>query len=397
MKINALEDLLGVSKATIRYYEDQGLVTPLRMENGYRDYSDEEVQLFQRIIVLRKLGLSIPEIRELIDGKANLHDTLTYNLERLHTHQDEIAVAMKLCEQIKSEASDFTSIDSPKYLKHIYEDEQKGVQFAEAKEISVRQLNLAVTLLGALAGVPAIQNKQFSEHSHEQPLPADIRANKKDGDEYATIGNVIEKGGKLKAVLIAVAVLFLALAIGNGFLIWGGLGFAGKYIFDYNRSGITVLQPDSEELAQLTAIDPEAVGAGRSSELFKFRTNKGLLLTLRGPENGEWAELDSRKIDAEEGYLFVTGDPSSDLEIHVIVNRKSTRYSTRIDDNAHKEKGTKTMINSYQTPLQKEEAIVLFYRADNAWTSVDDSDLYSDILKEAPPDGCYAVVVQDAE
>lgn len=35
MKINELEDLLGVSKATIRYYEDQGLVTPLRMENGY--------------------------------------------------------------------------------------------------------------------------------------------------------------------------------------------------------------------------------------------------------------------------------------------------------------------------------------------------------------------------
>ena len=28
MKINELEDLLGVSRATIRYYEDQGLVTP---------------------------------------------------------------------------------------------------------------------------------------------------------------------------------------------------------------------------------------------------------------------------------------------------------------------------------------------------------------------------------
>ena len=59
MKINELEDLLGVSKATIRYYEDQGLVTPPRMDNGYREYSDQEVQLFQKIIVLRKLGLGI--------------------------------------------------------------------------------------------------------------------------------------------------------------------------------------------------------------------------------------------------------------------------------------------------------------------------------------------------
>ena len=44
MKINELEDLLGVSKATIRYYEDQGLVIPPRTDNGYREYSDEEVQ-----------------------------------------------------------------------------------------------------------------------------------------------------------------------------------------------------------------------------------------------------------------------------------------------------------------------------------------------------------------
>ena len=197
MKINELEDLLGVSKATIRYYEDQGLVTPPRTDNGYREYSDEEVQLFQKIIVLRKLGLGIPEIRDLIDGKAELHDVLEYNMERLRTRQDEIASMMELCGKIEAEATDFASIDSPKYLKHIYENEQKGAHFAETKEISVRQLNLAITLLGMLAGAPVIQNKQFSEHSNDKPLPADIRANKKEGDEYATIGTVLKKGGKL--------------------------------------------------------------------------------------------------------------------------------------------------------------------------------------------------------
>ena len=133
MKINELEDLLGVSKATIRYYEDQGLVTPPRTDNGYREYSDEEVQLFQKIIVLRKLGLGIPEIRDLIDGKAELHDVLEYNMERLRTRQDEIASMMELCGKIEAEATDFASIDSPKYLKHIYENEQKGAHFARNK------------------------------------------------------------------------------------------------------------------------------------------------------------------------------------------------------------------------------------------------------------------------
>ena len=160
MKINELEDLLGVSKATVRYYEDQGLVTPQRSENGYREYSDEDVQLFQKIIVLRKLGLSMTELRDLIDGKAELDDVLSYNIEKLRTRQDEIASAIELCGKIKAEASDFSSIDSPKYLRHIYEDEQKGAHYAEAEEISVRQLNLAITLLGMVAGVPVIQNKQ---------------------------------------------------------------------------------------------------------------------------------------------------------------------------------------------------------------------------------------------
>jgi hypothetical protein len=54
------------------------------------------------------------------------------------------------------------------------------------------------------------------------------------------------------------------------------------------------------------------------------------------------------------------------------------------------------MVNSYQEPLGKERAIVLFYRADNPWTGVGDYDLFNKVLKKAPPDGCYAVTVQDA-
>ncbi len=396
MKINELENLLGVSKATIRYYEDQGLVTPPRTDNGYREYSDEEVQLFQKIIVLRKLGLGIPEIRDLIDGKAELHDVLEYNMERLRTRQDEIASAMDLCGKIEAEAADFASIDSPKYLKHIYENEQKGAHFAETKEISVRQLNLAITLLGMLAGAPVIQNKQFSEHSNDKPLPADIRANKKEGDEYATIGTVLKKGGKLKVVFIAVMLIYLALGIWNGYTVWGGLGSGIKYVVDFNRSGIKMIEPDDKVLAQIAEADPKVNYEGKMSGLFEFHTKKGLTVTLKGPGQEEWTEIDSKKINAKDGYLFITGDPSSELELHVVSDGKSIKYSTEIGDSKHKEAGTDPMVNSYQEPLGKERAIVLFYRADNPWTGVGDYDLFNKVLKKAPPDGCYAVTVQDA-
>ena len=37
-----------------------------------------------------------------------------------------------------------------------------------------------------------------------------------------------------------------------------------------------------------------------------------------------------RPEDAEDGYLFITGDPSSELELHVVSDGKSIKYSTRV-------------------------------------------------------------------
>ena len=40
MKINEAEQLLGITKANIRFYEKEGLLTPSRNESSYREYSD---------------------------------------------------------------------------------------------------------------------------------------------------------------------------------------------------------------------------------------------------------------------------------------------------------------------------------------------------------------------
>ena len=44
MKINEVEQQAGITKRNIRFYEQQGLLSPKRNgENGYRDYSEEDV------------------------------------------------------------------------------------------------------------------------------------------------------------------------------------------------------------------------------------------------------------------------------------------------------------------------------------------------------------------
>lgn len=44
MKTHELEKELGISKHTIFYYEKEGIVTPQRDDNGYRSYSQEDLQ-----------------------------------------------------------------------------------------------------------------------------------------------------------------------------------------------------------------------------------------------------------------------------------------------------------------------------------------------------------------
>ena len=64
MKINEAEELLGISKANIRFYEKEGLLTPRRGENRYRDYSEEDLDRLREIVILRKLGISVQDIKQ---------------------------------------------------------------------------------------------------------------------------------------------------------------------------------------------------------------------------------------------------------------------------------------------------------------------------------------------
>lgn len=61
----------GLPAKTIRYYEDIGLVRPLRSANGYRAFGDREVQVLVFLARARSLGFSIEECRELLAMQAD--------------------------------------------------------------------------------------------------------------------------------------------------------------------------------------------------------------------------------------------------------------------------------------------------------------------------------------
>ena len=71
MLINEVSKLTGLTKKAIEYYALQGLVAPVVLDNGYREYSEYDVGLLHKICVLRKLDVSTDEIRSILADKTN--------------------------------------------------------------------------------------------------------------------------------------------------------------------------------------------------------------------------------------------------------------------------------------------------------------------------------------
>lgn len=66
MNIGTASEQSQLPVKTIRYYEDIGLVRPLRSDNGYRDFSETDLQRLKFLQRSRSLGFSIEECRELL-------------------------------------------------------------------------------------------------------------------------------------------------------------------------------------------------------------------------------------------------------------------------------------------------------------------------------------------
>ena len=90
MTIKEVEMLLDIPRATVRFYEKEGLISPTREGNGYRDYSAEDVEKLQKIIILRKIGLPVEEINDLFDGVKTMEEALDANIVNLQKQMEEL-------------------------------------------------------------------------------------------------------------------------------------------------------------------------------------------------------------------------------------------------------------------------------------------------------------------
>ena len=132
MKINEAEQLLGITKANIRFYEKEGLLNPSRNENGYRDYSEADIRQLKQIVILRKLGIPVQQIGDILDGALPLQDALEENIQSLNAQIDALNGALAMTKQLRQENQE--TLDTDRCWELIQTQESQGLRFHQLVE-----------------------------------------------------------------------------------------------------------------------------------------------------------------------------------------------------------------------------------------------------------------------
>lgn len=90
MKTKDVETKTGISRQTIMYYEKEGLITPCRDENGYRNYNDQDIQVLLIIKLLRSMNISIDDIKLVIQNELSFQDCLKTQFEYVEESLDNL-------------------------------------------------------------------------------------------------------------------------------------------------------------------------------------------------------------------------------------------------------------------------------------------------------------------
>ncbi len=129
MKINEIEKLLNISRANIRFYEKEGLLTPIRKENNYREYDEKEIAKLKKIIIYRKLGISIHSIKDVFNGTLALSDAIDDSISSINSELTELAVSARLCKNLKAQGTENSTFDEDFYWDEINRMESSGETF----------------------------------------------------------------------------------------------------------------------------------------------------------------------------------------------------------------------------------------------------------------------------
>lgn len=119
MTIKELEKRSGLPRTAIRFYEQQGLITPERRENNYRDYSEEDARTLEKVKLLRQLSLDLEAIRALKEGNLSLAQVMERQAEVLEGDRADLGRYAQVCQELSQAQADYDFLEPGPWLEEL--------------------------------------------------------------------------------------------------------------------------------------------------------------------------------------------------------------------------------------------------------------------------------------
>lgn len=123
MTIKELENRTGMTRANIRFYEGEGLLSPRRLDNGYRDYSEEDAKTLEKIKLLRQLQLDIDTIRKVQQGTLTLEQALFVHMNKLEGDRAVMERAAAVCRELERSGVEYAALEPQPWLAQLQTQE----------------------------------------------------------------------------------------------------------------------------------------------------------------------------------------------------------------------------------------------------------------------------------
>ena len=149
MKIKQVEELVGITRKNIRFYEEQGLLNVERAENGYREYHQADVIRLQEIKLFRKMDISIEEMKLLFEKKKSLQICLEQHLKELEHRKEGLSKMQDMCERLILEHRSLESLNAEDCLEEIEQMEKEGAKFMNVNKTDVHKKKRTGAIVGA--------------------------------------------------------------------------------------------------------------------------------------------------------------------------------------------------------------------------------------------------------
>ena len=150
MKIKQVEELVGITRKNIRFYEEQGLLNVERAENGYREYHQEDVIRLQEIKLFRKMDISIEEMKSLFEKKKSLQICLEQHLRELEHRKEDLSKMQGMCERLILEHRSLDSLNAEDCQEEIEKMEKEGARFMDVSKTDIRKKKRTGAIAGAV-------------------------------------------------------------------------------------------------------------------------------------------------------------------------------------------------------------------------------------------------------